>query len=224
MVNSLKVRTHGAKFTDYDANKFTCGIVLFTYGCTQLLTIIDCQPKPVPFKDFTSILGFLASIGLAASAPSAFSLMGVTSLFGDSSDDAQARIRQSAMFLTWASAAFIVAIAWVVALQLFYTDDILVETITYPSGDHVKRKFLAACVKHLLGCCAWLALGFQLAGLLLLSQSWVVISHEATLVVRYGFTSSVVIIGGTALLADFASNARAKAIEIFFNDVKKFFR
>jgi len=164
------------------------------------------------------VMGFLASIGLAAAAPSAFSLMGTTSVFGDSSPDAQARIRTTAVLLTWASACFTVAIVFVVALQLFHTDHVLAEIIMHPEkvdGD-VRNKTIATCVVHLLGCCAWLALGFQIAGMLLISQSWSIISPHSTLAVRYGLIGSVAIVGGTALLADTASKERMNAVEKIF--------
>jgi len=172
----------------------------------------------VPFKDFMSVMGFLASIGLAAAAPSAFSLIGTTTLFGDQSPDAQARIKASAVLLTWASACFTVAIAFVVALQLLHTDHVLAKIILRPEdvGGDVRSKARATCVVHLVGCCAWLALGFQIAGMLLISQSWSIISPASALAVRYGLIGGVVIVGGMALLADTASNERMNAVGNIF--------
>jgi len=164
------------------------------------------------------VMGFLASIGLAAATPSAFSLIGTTSLFGDSSPDAQARIRASAVLLTWASACFTVAIAFVVALRLLHTDHVLAEIIMHPEkvGGDVRSPKIAKCVVHLVGCCAWLALCFQIAGMLLISQSWSIITPHSTLAVRYGLIGSVVIVGGMALLADTASKVRMSAVGNIF--------
>jgi len=143
-----------------------------------------------PFKEFQQTLAFLASIGLAASTSSAFSLVGVTSSLGDSSDAALQRVRQSALLLSWASSCFIVAIAIIVTTQLLYTEKVIVGIITKTVLEHWQERIVRVGVAVF----AWVALGFQTAAILLFAQALDVFSNGSMRMARYG------VVGGMGLV------------------------
>ena len=140
-----------------------------------------------PFKEFQQVLAFLSSIGLATAASCAFSLVGITSSFGDSGDAAKAQIKKSALFLSWASACFIVSIGFVAATQILYTGTaIQVLGMKGTRPEKVLRMGLA--------CFAWTALGFQTAAAVLSGQSLRVFAHGPVYLANFGLVASAVLV------------------------------
>jgi hypothetical protein len=133
----------------------------------------------------------LAAIGLAAASDCAFTIVGATSLLGDSSDAAMLSLRQGAELLSWASACFIVAIAIIAATQLLYTEEVIIDIITKDKRDQLHEKVVRLGVVVF----AWASLVFQTVAMFLFSQALGVISHGAMLMARYG------IAGGMSLVA-----------------------
>lgn len=166
------------------------------------LTSVRLMPvhqKP-PFQEFQQILGFLASIGLATTATSAFSLVGATSLFGDTSPEALSQLKQSALFLSWASACFIVALVFIIAPQLLYTELVIVEIIMHKEIPGLSRRFIRVA----MGSFAWIPLGFQMAALYLLIQAMEAFSPGPVKLARYGMTSGAVVVIFVTLVAIFS--------------------
>ncbi|KAJ7854872.1 hypothetical protein B0H13DRAFT_1903408 [Mycena leptocephala] len=164
-----------------------------TNSSDEPLRDVLCQPpyQEPPFKAFQQVLSFLASIGLATTATSAFSLIGITSLFGDTSPPALSQIRQSALFLCWASACFIAALAFIIALQLLYTELVIVEIMTNKDVPGWNARFIRIAV----GLFAWIPLGFQMVAMYLMSQALEVFAPGPVQLARYGLTCGVAVVG-----------------------------
>jgi TctA family transporter len=155
-----------------------------------MMYFIDTQDDP-PFKEFQKTLSFLASIGLAASTTCAFNLVGATSLLGDNSDGAMLAVQKAALYLSWSSACFIVAIAVIVATQLLYTEKVIIGIITKEKQEQLNEKVVRLGVAVF----AWTSLAFQTAAMFLFSQALGVISSGSMWMARYG------VVGGMSLVA-----------------------
>jgi hypothetical protein len=159
----------------------------------------------VPFQQFQTILGFLASIGLALTGSVAFALLTAGALFGDSSPTALAQLKQAALLLSWSAACFVVAIAFIVAPQLLYTELIIVEMIKerrIHGWDH-------RVVRVAVGVFAWIPLGFQTAAMFLFSQALEVFGPGPVALARYGITGAMVLVG-TVTMVGILSDVRGR--------------
>ena len=157
--------------------------------------VVAKYQKP-PFQDFQEILAFLASIGLATSTSCAFGLVGITSSFGDTSPQAMSDIKKSAILLCWASACFTVALAFIVAPQLLYTELVIVQIITQKNLKGWDKRLVRVAV----GVFAWIPLGFQLVAMYLLAQSFEIFAPGPVVLARYGITVGVITVGGVTLV------------------------
>jgi len=150
----------------------------------------------VPFQQFQTILGFLASIGLALTGSVAFALLTAGTLFGDSSPASLAQLKRSALLLSWSAACFVVAIAFIVAPQLLYTELVIVEIIK----ERRIRGWDRRLVRVAVGVFAWIPLGFQTAAMYLFSQSLEVFGQGPVALARYGITGAMVLVATVTLI------------------------
>lgn len=142
-----------------------------------------------PFKEFQKVLAFISSLGLATAASCAFSLVGITSSFSDSGDAAKAQIKNSGLFLSWASACFIVSIGFVAATQLLYTEPVIIHVLGKKETSPEK-----VIIRVGLACFAWIALGFQTAAMVLLGQSLKVFARGPVYLANFGLVASAVLV------------------------------
>jgi len=142
-----------------------------------------------PFKEFQQVLAFISSIGLATAASCAFSLIGITSSFSDSDDAAKAQIKNSGLFLSWASACFIVSIGFVAATQLLYTEPVIIHVLGKKETSPEK-----VIIRVGLACFAWIALGFQTAAMVLLGRSLKVFAPGPVYLAILGLVASAVFV------------------------------
>jgi hypothetical protein len=142
-----------------------------------------------PFKEFQEVLAFISSLGLATAASCAFSLVGITSSFGDSGDAAIAQIKKSGLFLSWSSACFIVSIGFVAATQLLYTEPVIIHMLGKKEMSPEK-----VIIRVGLACFAWIALGFQTVAMFLLGQSLKVFAPGPVYLANFGMVASAVLV------------------------------
>jgi len=158
--------------------------------------------ETVPFQEFQQVLTFLVSIGLATAAGSAFGLVGITSVFGDSSAETINAVRDAALDLAWASVNFAVALALIVTSQLLYTDRTLGALIQCRTGTGPER-----LMRAFVGLSAWSSLGFQLAGMYFWSESLKLFAPKARLYARYGITAAVIVVGTVSAIGILSQQA-----------------
>jgi len=127
---------------------------------------LSAHPAHARFDGFQQVLGFIAAIGLASAASCAFSLVGATSLFGDTSRQAMHDLKSSALLLSWASACFIAALAFISGGQLLNTSQIVQNVIT--DRCEIKRGNIVRMGIRIL---AWVPLWFQTAAFTLMGLS-----------------------------------------------------
>jgi len=148
-----------------------------------------------PFKEFQQVLGFISSIGLAASVSGAFALVGVTDIFGDTSPQAQAKVRNSAILLGWASACFIVALIVVATSQLLYTELVIVSILMNKKVNKERT-----VVRVGVALFAWTALGFQTTALVLIGRGLAVFGPGPAALASYGMLGGAVLVGGVTMV------------------------
>jgi hypothetical protein len=112
-------------------------------------------------------------------------------LLGDTSDAAMSAVKECAVLLSWSSACFITALAVIVATQLLYTEEVILNIITKDRLDRLNEKVVRLGVAIF----AWTSLAFQTGAMFLFSQALGVISHGSMWMARYG------IVGGMSLVA-----------------------
>jgi hypothetical protein len=127
---------------------------------------------------------------LATTASCAFSLVGITTSFGDETDHAKADIKRSAVLLSWASACFIVAVTFIVFPQLLYTELVMVQIMTQKDIEGWRKRLVRVSV----GIFAWIPLGFQMAALYLLGQSLEIFAPGPVQLARHGITAGVAMV------------------------------
>jgi len=132
-------------------------------------------------------LGFLGSIGLATVVSGAFSLAAAQSILGDTSVTAISAARHSAVLLCWASACFILALVFIIATQLLYTDPTIRKFLqNKKSLDGYQR-----ISRNLIVVFACVPLVLQVVAVFLLSQSLGLISGGSMMMARYGIIGGV---------------------------------
>lgn len=159
----------------------------------------------VPFEEFHKVLAFLGSIGLATVVSGAFTLATAQSVLGDTSATVLYAARNSAILLGWASACFILALVFIIATQLLYTDPTIRESLKDRDG-HGVHKRIARVVITVFAC---LPLGLQVIAMFLLGESLRLLSGGPMMMARYGIVGGVCVALVTAvILIGFDSEAR----------------
>jgi len=162
-----------------------------------------------PFKEFQQVLAFISSLGLATSASCAFSLVGITSVFNDPSDAAKAQIKKSGVILGWASACFIVAIGFIAATQLLYTEPVIIQMLGNKGKNQAK-----AITRVGLACFAWIALGFQTAAMVLLGQALKVFAPGPVYLANFGLAASALLVAIVTLVGMTSEHKGLKKLSI----------
>jgi hypothetical protein len=92
--------------------------------------------------------------------------------------------------LSWSCALFIVALGFIVAPQLLYTDLVVVEILTAPQI----RGFQERTLKLAVALFAWASLGFQKAAIFLLAESLHLFSSGPVRLARYGTATAMAVV------------------------------
>ena len=150
----------------------------------------------VPFEEFHKVLAFLGSIGLATVVSGAFTLATAQSVLGDTSATVLYAARNSAILLGWASACFILALVFIIATQLLYTDPTIRESLKDRDG-HGVHKRIARVVITVFAC---LPLGLQVIAMFLLGESLRLLSGGPMMMARCGIVGGVCIALVTAVI------------------------
>ena len=162
------------------------------------------------YERFQHVLGFVASIGLATAATSAFSLVGVTTIFGDSSDLSLHKIQTSARLLGWSSACFILSLSFICGSQLLYTSPILRRLAGGKGNRSAKRRF----AKTVLTILAWLPLASQIAALALIGQALFVFASGPARLATYGIMTGAILCAGVYVLSLTADEVGQKKLRL----------
>lgn len=143
---------------------------------------------------------------------SAFSLVAAQSVHGDTSATVLSAARNSAILLGWASACFILALVFIVATQLLYTDPTIRESLKDREG-HAVHKRVARVVIIMFAC---LPLALQVAAMFLLGESLGLLSGGPMMMARYGIIGGVCLALVTAvILIGLDSEARNRYFGFF---------
>jgi len=116
----------------------------------------------------------------------AFSLATAQSVLGDTSRERLAAAKHSAILLSWASACFILALVFIIATQLLYTDPTIRDSLKDRKGQVHKR-----IARFLIALFACLPLCLQVAAVFLLGESLGMLSDGARKMARYGIVGGV---------------------------------
>jgi hypothetical protein len=126
----------------------------------------------------------------------AFSLVGAQSILGDTSVAAMSAARDSAVLLCWASACFILALVFIVATQLLYTDPTIRKSLQNRESLDVHQRI----GRNIIVVFACVPLALQVAAVFLLGQSLGLISGGSMMMARYGIVGGMCFTLVTALI------------------------
>lgn len=110
-------------------------------------------------------------------------------MFGETTDISKAQVKRSGILLSWASACFIVAIGFIAATQLLYTEAVIIQLLAQK-----ERSLQKSVVRVGLACFAWIALGFQTAAMLMTGQALKIFAPGPVILANYGLAGSAALV------------------------------